>query len=153
MLKLKRFDEGVWYEWPNDPQIKLKIRPITPKKLLDFREKSKKGKIAIVLPSGETQIVDDNNEAKVNWECFSWMVEDWQGIEFDGNPSMDEKKEIIFNHISLRDFISDKAAEIYQTETLKIEGELKNSQRSQSGSPKSENRGSGARSAEKSMTS
>src|SRR3972149_8369864 len=99
MLKLKRFDEGVWYEWPNDPQIKLKIRPITPKKLLDFREKSKKGKIAIVLPSGETQIVDDNNEAKVNWECFSWMVEDWQGIEFDGNPSMDEKKEIIFNHI------------------------------------------------------
>jgi len=149
MLKLKRFDEGVWYEWPSDPQIKLKIRPITPKKLLDLREKSKKGKVAIILPNGETQIIDDSNEAKVNWECFSWMVEDWQGIEFDGDPSMDEKKEIIFNHVSLRDFISDKAAEIYQVETSKIEQELKNLERSQSGSQKSERQASGARSAGK----
>lgn len=133
MLKLKRFDEGVWYEWPSDPQIKLKIRPITPKKLLDFREKSKKGKIAIILPNKETQIMDDTNEAKTNWECFMWMLEDWQGIEFDGDPSTEEKKEIIFNHLSLRDFISDKAAEIFQTETSKIEGELKNLGRSQSG--------------------
>jgi hypothetical protein len=150
MLKLKRFDEGVWYDWPNDPQIRLKIRAITPKKLLDLREKSKKGKIAISLPNGETQIIDDNSESRVNWECFCWMLEDWQGIEFEGSPSMEEKKEIIFNHTQLRDFISDKSSEIFQTETAKIEAELKNLVRSQSGSQKSERQDSGAKNAGKS---
>ena len=153
MLKLKRFNEGVWYDFPSDSSIKFKIRAMTPKKLIDLREKSRRGKIAVSKPDGLTDIVNDFDDATLNAEIFEWMLEDWKGLEFEGTPSSKEIKDIIFEHMTFRDFITDKSYDLFKTESQRIETELKNSERSQSGLQKGEKRDSGAKSAEKSTQS
>ena len=152
MLKLKRFDEGVWFDFPLDSGVKFKIRAMTPKKLIDLREKSKRGKIAVSKSNGLTDIVDDFDDAALNAEIFAWMLEDWKGFEFEGTPSSDEIKGIIFEHMAFREFIMDKSYDLFKTESQRIETELKNSGRSQSGSQKGEKQESGAKSAGKPTT-
>lgn len=153
MLKLKRFNEGVWYDFPSDPSVKFKIRAMTPKKLIELKEKSKKGKIAVLKPGGYTEVIDDNDDALLNSEIFAWMLEDYKGIEFDGNISDGEFKDIIFNHVQFRDFITDKSYDLFKLESQRIETELKNSESSQSGLQKNVRQDSGVKSAGKPTTS
>lgn len=142
MLKLKRFDEGVWFDYSTS--IRFKIRAMTPKKLIELREKSRRDKSFV---SGE--ITEQYDGSILNTEIFRWMIEEWRGIEFDGNPSPEECKDIIFNHLVFRDFITDKSYELFRVESARVEDELKNSDSSQGGSQKREKPASGATNAER----
>lgn len=131
MLKLKRFSEGVWFDYPEGGR--LKIRPLSPKDYLTLREKSRKGKVAVKKYDGSSEIVDDYDESQFFWSTFCYMLEDWQDIEEEGRTK-DQVREDIFNNKGLRDFITEKANESYLNEQIKFEDELKNLKPSQSGS-------------------
>lgn len=131
MLKLKRFSEGVWFDFPRGGRFK--IRPLCPKDYLDLREQSKTGKISVVKPDGSWEIVDNYDEARFFWKIFTHQLEDWADIIVDGASTPDEIKETIFNEREIRDWITEKSSEIYVKEQGKLEDELKNSESSQSG--------------------
>ena len=128
MLKLKRFSEGVWFNYPNDPDVRLKIRGVTPRNFMDIHEKSKIGKVPVRKDDGKLDYIDDYDNARLTWLFFDWMLQEWEGITVDGAVLKDEIKEAIFNDMRLRDFISDKASEVYSVESDKVESELKNSE-------------------------
>ena len=130
-LKLKRFNEGVWFDYPAGGRFK--IRPLGPKDYLTIREASRKGKIAVFKGSSQFEIVDDYDEAKFFWATFSYMLQAWEGIEVDGASTDDEIREAIFNDKDIRDFITDKANEIFLNAQQSMEEESKNSKRSQDG--------------------
>ena len=59
-LKLKRYTEGIWFDYPGGGR--LKIRPLGPKQYLTMREQCRKWKVAVVKPEGGYEIVDDYDE-------------------------------------------------------------------------------------------
>jgi len=129
-LHLKRYSEGVWFDYSGGGRFK--IRPLGPKDYLTLRETTRR-KLAISKPDGGFEIVDDYDEAKFFWNSFSYMLEKWEGIEVDGATNDDEIREAIFNDREIRDFITEKANEIFLTTQRKLEEESKNSERSQNG--------------------
>jgi hypothetical protein len=128
MLKLKRFSEGVWFDYPEGG--KFKIRPLLPKDFLELREQTRH-KIAIKNIHGTQDIVDDYDESKLNLLLFRYMIEDWKEIEAEGNP--DEIRDSMFNNTRLRDWISDRSRELGSKISDSFEEESKNSASSQSG--------------------
>ena len=120
MLRLKRFSEGVWFDYPKGGRFK--IRPILPKDYLDIREKCKRGK-------------DDYNEAEITFKIFEWMLEAWEDIEIENATTPEQVRETIFNHMDIANWIGEKSREISQKEQDKLDGELKNFATSQSGLP------------------
>ncbi len=136
MLKLKKFNEGVWCDVPEEicpGGVSLKIRSIHGKQYLTLKESCKRGKVAILEPDGKIQIADDYDDAKLFWITFSHMLEAWKGIEVEGAKNDDEIREEIFNRQPLRDFITEMADKLLTEEKKIFEEELKNSVRSQSG--------------------
>ena len=130
-LKLKRFSEGIWFDYPAGG--KFKIRPIQPKDYLDFREQAKAGKLAVSKPDGQVEYFDNYNEASFYWKVFQYILEDWAEVEVEGATTKDEIREAIFNDRNLRDFISDHSNELFAKYHSDLDGELKNSVSSQSG--------------------
>lgn len=128
MLKLKRFSEGVWFDYPEGG--KFKIRAITPYHFLKIREQCKR-KMIIKNPDGENQIIDDYDDAKLSWLLFDYVLEDFSEVEVDGNPSKPEVKEIIFNDRVIRDWIMEQGNQVFKAEENRLSGELKNSGTSQ----------------------
>ncbi len=135
MLKLKRFTEGVWCDVPERiaAGVSFKIRPIHAKQYLSLKESCKKTKMAVAGSDGNMQITDDYDEAKLFWLTFSYMLQEWKGIEVEGAASDDEIREEIFNRAPLRDFINEMANKLLAKEETRFEEELKNSERSPSG--------------------
>ncbi len=130
-LKLKRFSEGVWFDYPAGG--KFKVRPVQPKDYLDLREQAKAGKISVSKPDGQMEYLDNYNEASFFWKVFQYILEDWAEVEVEGATTKDEIREAIFNERDLRDFISTKANELFSKFHSDLEGDLKNSVGSQSG--------------------
>jgi len=147
MLKLKRFSEGVWFDYPLGGRFK--IRAVTPKNYLDLREKAKTGKSTITNLRGEQEIIDTYDEARFYWLIFIHMLEAWEGIEIEGATTEEEIKETIFNDALLRDWIGDKSREIFSQKNDEFEEELKNSDSSQDGSSRSS--GKNAKTAKRSI--
>lgn len=137
-LKLKRFNEGIWFDYPAGG--KFKIRPLQPKDYFDLREDSKVGKLLISKPDGQTEYVDNYNEALFYWKVFKRILEDWAEVEVEGATTKDEIRETIFNNHTLRDFISDRSNELSAKINADLEDELKNSASSQSGSHQKDTR-------------
>ncbi len=131
LLKLKRFGEGVWFDYPEGG--KFKIRAITPKHFLEFREKSKKGKQIIKNTADEDQIVDNYDDALMAWLIFDYALAEWSDLEVEGAANKDEIMEAVFNDRLLRDWIMERASQVFKTEEKAVEGELKNSVTSLSG--------------------
>ena len=129
-LKLKRFSEGVWFDYLAG--AKFKIRPIQPKDFLDLREKSK-AKVRVDKPDGTFDFVDNYNEASFFWGVFKYILEDWSDVEVEGTSDKEQVKEAIFNDKDARDFISAKSNEMFSKLHSGFEGELKNFESSQSG--------------------
>ncbi len=129
-LKLKRFSEGIWFDYSDG--AKFKIRPIQPKDYLDLREKSK-AKVRVDKPDGTFDFIDNYNDASFYWEVFQYILEDWNEVEVEGASGKDQIKEAIFNDRDARDFISSKSNEMFSKVHSDLEGELKNSGGSQSG--------------------
>lgn len=128
MLKLKRFSEGVWFDYPGGG--KFKIRPLLPKDFIEIREQTRR-KIAIKNVSGGQEIIDDYEEGRLNLLLFRFIVEDWKEIEADG--SQEEIKDTIFNNAPLRDWIADKSNDLREKISENFEEESKNLKSSQSG--------------------
>jgi hypothetical protein len=69
-------DVGVWVDYPNDPDVKLKIRPLYPDKANQLtRKATKKNR------TGAKEI-DSEKLAKITLE---FVIEDFKGIELNGN--------------------------------------------------------------------
>ncbi len=132
LLKLKRFSEGVWFDYPEGG--KFKIRTVSPKRYLEIQEQCKTGKKQILKnPSGEDEIVDDFDKAKLSWLVFCEAVELWEEIDVVPGSTDLQIREDIFNNRLLRDWIIDRAMQIFKAQEKAVEGELKNSKTSQSG--------------------
>lgn len=129
-LKLKRFSEGRWFKYLDDSRFK--IRATQPKQYLEFREKTKT-KVRVENSDGTSSFIDDYNEALLYWKVFEYVLEDWEKIEVEGATTREEIKEAIFNNKDARDFISTKSNEMFSEINSNLEGELKNSESSQSG--------------------
>jgi len=149
MLKLKRFNEAVWFNWPEASGVRLKIRPLNGRKMLELRNESKQGKVAVSMPSldpeeGNIRIVDDYNDFIYEWKMFQYCLEDYEGITLDGEDDhpkelegeakslyeqkkREEIREAIFNNVLLRRFILKKSLEVMASENKRFEEELKNS--------------------------
>lgn len=133
MLKLKRFKEGVWADFLEVPGVRVKVRPVPLGYQLELRSKLRKRVPIDVEPGKPPQFIEDVDEGALLWSVFSHTLEDWEGIEVEGNPTPEEIKKAIFDHDGLRQFIIDKSRELSQTEEKKIEEETKNLSSSQSG--------------------
>lgn len=142
-IDLKRYGQGTWHSWPKNEGVRFKVRPLSSKKLLELRNESKRGKVAVEMPSEDpsnpgrnlVEIVDDYNDYAYEWKMFSHCLEDWEGITIEGDSSVgkDEIREAIFNHIEMRRFIILKSFETMILENRKLEDELKNLQGSPDG--------------------
>ena len=132
-LKLKRFSEGVWYDYLHG--ARFKIRAATPRDYLRLQDQTTEGKVAVSLPDGTTQIVDNDKKGKFYWKIFDYILEDFSDVELEGTTNKDEIREGIFNDKDARDFIMAKSNELTSKMNEDLEGELKNSDALQSGSP------------------
>lgn len=128
-LKLKRGTEGIWYDYQDG--WKFKIRPIQPKEYLNIREKAK-NKVMVTGSDNKPEYVDNYNEAEIMYQCFQYTLAEYS-LESETGMTDAEVREAIFNKIELRDWISSKAEELRIKENASLEGELKNSDSSQSG--------------------
>ncbi len=131
MLKLKRFEEGVWEDYPGFPGVRFKIRPITLSKAMELRSKVRR-KIYVMGPSEidpsiiKPQLVDDVDDGEFSWSIFDQALEAWEGIEVDGSPTPEEIKKAIFDHEELREFILARARKQVEDEQASLEQERKN---------------------------
>ena len=131
-LKLKRFSDGVWYDYLHG--ARFKIRAATPRDYLRLQDQTTEGKVAVSLPDGTTQIVDNDKKGKFYWKIFDYILEDFSDVELEGTTNKDEIREGIFNDKDARDFIMAKSNELTSKMNEDLEGELKNSDALQSGS-------------------
>jgi hypothetical protein len=131
-LKLKRFSEGVWYDYRG---ARFKIRAATPNDYLRLQDMATEGKVAVKLPDGTTQIVDNDKKGKFYRSIFDYILEDFSEVELEGTSNKDEIKEGIFNDRDVRDFIMAKSNELSARMNADLDEELKNSGTLQSGSP------------------
>jgi hypothetical protein len=122
-MKLKRFDEGQWFDYPGVPGVRLKIKPICRKDFIDMKSEAK------------ARFGGEFDFSYYEWGGMKACLIEWTGIEFEGseNPSREAMLVSIYNETGLRDFILQKAQEIFIKEQGKLDGELKNSESSQSG--------------------
>ena len=132
MLKLKRFDEGVWFDY--QPGLRIRIKPISKWDMVHVRSRSKR-KLIIQGADGPSSIVDDYDQGLFMLELFKICLLDWEGLSFDGKGKPDKEEAIraIFEEEELRDFILKKGLMAFDSELTRLEEELKNSESSQSG--------------------
>jgi hypothetical protein len=142
MLKLRRFKKGEWFDYPGAKGVRFLIRPVQGTVGLDIQKRIRKA-VPIDIPSIRdpkrkiTTLLEDINTAEMAWEVFDYMLEDFEGIEVEGDegPITDkvELKKAIFGEPSLQEFISAKSEELVKIQSSKMEEEIKNSNSSQGG--------------------
>ena len=134
MLHLKRFDEGVWFDWPEAEGVRLKIKPLSQKEMIEIRSKVRR-KVAILI-DGKNEIIDDYDESAALWKMFCLSLQEWEGISFDKkDPTREEMLLTIFEHDGIRNFVFEKSRWVTVKLEEKFQDELKNSESSESGSP------------------
>jgi hypothetical protein len=133
VIKLKRFDEAVWFDY--EPGIRFKIKPLSRADSVQIRLKCKR-KIAIQGVNGEDNIIDDIDMRLVALESFRMALIDWQGVEIEGVEKPERYQVIhgLFEDQKIVDFILGAAFKINEIEEKKVQDELKNSESSQDGS-------------------
>lgn len=134
-LKLKRFQEGQWFDYPEATGVRFLIRPLPLSKGLEIRSKIRE-RVAteIETKTGKqkgtkvTTLLEDVDSAKFTWEIFDYILQDVHGVtlEDDPNASLDEIKKVIFDNPELREFISEKSEIVRQDSDQKLKDEIKN---------------------------
>ena len=127
MLKLKRFDKGVWCDVPGLDGVKVKVRPASHKKIAEIMSAHKRK-----IDTGK-ELIDEVDEAGFALDLFRYILEDFDGIECEEELSKDEMKDIIYDYDDLREFISQKSGELREKIQKELEEDLKNLRSSQSG--------------------
>lgn len=143
MLKLKRFKQGEWFDYPGSIGVRLRIRPIQSTTGLELQSKIRTTITREVSsprnPSRKIPIVlEDVDSNKLAWEIFDYMLEDFEGISMEdeaGQPIVDkaEIKRQLFSVAQVRDFITDKAEGLTEAGVKQWEDETKNLPSSQNG--------------------
>jgi len=119
-LDEKVFDEGVWCEY--EKGAKFKIRPITPRKYRELRNK------CTVRKWKKGQLVEEVDEDKLNDLVNDWVVADWDGIvDVSGQPiscTKENKRVLLDNFTDIAGFVSEMALKVAeQTEEAEREEE------------------------------
>jgi len=127
MLKLKRFDKPEWFEVPQLEGVRLLIKPASFKRTTQLLSSAKR------KAEVDGKYVDDYDDSKFALELFKDLLVDFEGVEAEEGLSKDEIKELMYEYSIFRDFVSEKANELYKNTESKLEEELKNSTSSQSG--------------------
>lgn len=120
MLKLKRFDKGIWYDVPKLKGVRVKIRPASHGKVTEIITKYRK-KVDV----GD-RLIDDFDEAQISLDLFKYILEDFEGIECEDDLTEEEMKEVIYDYDYLREFISEKSGELREKVQKELEEDLKN---------------------------
>lgn len=131
-MKLKSFDEAVWFDYPDEPGVKFQIRPTPNSVSMEIQTKIRK---PIPVPS-ETlgmKIVGDINFSQFTWDIIDYALVAWEGIEVEGVNDKIQIKKAILNYEPFSRFITAKIKELTDSVTGRIEDELKNSGSSQGG--------------------
>jgi len=122
-MDLKRFQDGKWYEFPKINGVRLKIRALGRKNVLECLANSKTDKRETVDPG------------LFLWETFKKALQAWELPDMpDGlKHRRDEILETLFEDQELVDFVLERSSDSFEKESQKLEGELKNSESSQPG--------------------
>lgn len=144
MLKLKRFEEGKWFDYPHAEGVRLKIRPLGPMTVEEYRYRHTK-KVAVQLPEpgpdGRTyEIVDAVDEYEYTIALFNHCVEAYEGITIDGmeNPGDVDIRRAMPDDIRLQNFIMSTARKLFMEKITEWKEDEKNLNSSQSGFKKDE---------------
>jgi len=99
-------NKGYWFEFPDDKDIKIKVRPLFPEKANELTRKSTR----INSLTGNKEI-DGEKLAKLTRE---YMIEDWKGISIDDNTDCNnEAKELLALYCdNIIKFIMTKSSEL-----------------------------------------
>ena len=134
-LKLKRFQEGQWFDYPDAEGVRFLIRPLPLSVGLSIRSKIRE-RVAteIETKTGKqkgqkvTTLLEDVDSAKFTWEIFDYILQDVQGVTLEDDPkaSVDDIKKVIFDNVELREFISEQSENIRQDGERKLKDEIKN---------------------------
>lgn len=133
-LKLKRFQEGQWFTYPDAEGVRFLIRPLPLSVGLAIRSKIRE-RVATEVETqrGKTKgkittLLEDVDSAKFTWEIFSYILQDVEGVSIEGevDTPLDDIKKIIFDTVELREFISEKSESIREDGDRKLKDELKN---------------------------
>jgi len=127
MIKLKRFDEAIWFDY--EPGVRFKIKPISRADSLQIRLRCKR-KMVVQGLNGENNIVDDIDMRLVAFESFQMALIDWEGLEVEGvkNPERHQIINSVFEDQKIVEFVLNNALKINEIEEKSLEGELKNSE-------------------------
>ena len=131
-MKLKRSDGVVQFDYPGDEGVKLSIRSLPQSVLIEIRNKIHES-IPHVQVDLKTELLDRVDSGLMTWEMFDYALVDWQGIEVEGVTEKAEVKKAIFNYLPLCKFVFDKANELTEALSGKLEQEIKNSGSSRDG--------------------
>ena len=134
-LKLRRFQEGKWFDYPEAAGVRFLIRPLPLSVGLSIRSKIRE-RVATEVETKQgkqkgqkiTTLLEDVDSAKFTWEIFDYILQDVQGISLEDVPdaTIDDLKKAIFDDVSLREFISEKSEIIRVDGERKLKDEIKN---------------------------
>ncbi len=143
MWKLKKFSEGVWFDYPEVKGVRLKIKPIQTADIMLIQSRIRRSiPTEVPIPGDPTRTVitlmEDMDYGKLSFETFCAVLEDFEGITGEdekGNIINDklEIKRMLFGERKVRDFISQKSESLLAGVDQRVEEELKNLPSSQSG--------------------
>ncbi len=137
-MKLKRFKEGVWVEFPKAKEVRFKIRPVSFSQSMELLNQTKEKRVVEGVPDpADTskrgpQVIDDYNSGAFLWNMFDRALENWEGIdpvpEGETEPlELMDVKRLIFDDDPMREFIFKTARELVGVTEKKQEEERKNS--------------------------
>jgi hypothetical protein len=134
-LKLRRFQEGKWFDYPEATGVRFLIRPLPLSVGLSIRSKIRE-RVAteIETKTGKqkgtkiTTLLEDVDSAKFTWEIFDYILQDVEGISLEDVPGagLDDIKQAIFDDVPIREFISEKSEIIRADGERKLKDEIKN---------------------------
>lgn len=137
-MKLKRFKEGIWINYPKSEEVRFKIRPSSFTATMELLQEVKEKKVIESPPDPKdsskkgTQIVDDYRDGAFLWKMFDRALEAWEGIdpipegETEPLPPIEIKK-LIYDNDAMREFIYETSRKFSTEEEKKQEEERKNS--------------------------
>ena len=133
-LKLKRFQEAKWFDYPGAEGVRFLIRPLPLSEGLAIRSRIRERvPTEIDLQQGKnkgkiTTLLEDIDTGKYTWEIFNFILQDVEGVDLEDVPgaSLEEKKKAIFDDIKLREYISDQAEMVRLDGERKLDSEIKN---------------------------
>lgn len=112
-------NSGYWFDYPDDNEVKIKIRPLYPEKANEFARKSIR-----INPKGFKEIDND----KLAELTRNYIIEDWKGIIVDDKEECtnDAKTKLALFCDNIIKYIVSKSSELADIISTQNEESLKN---------------------------